>query len=1029
MSKGFTVRAFSVLAGSPEFPINSEYRRRRSEILLTKSAECIIDANRGWQLDQRTPTVTSYLEIPAMNNGPYMPGLLLRNTESGCKMFIAHFSSDSSFGIKNFNNNSNLRSSSIDARQCGLIISIIPDSSPNEFGDPTTNSFIPDDATRLVGTSGVYSSSNPANNPQNGYGYVYSFGITPTCIFVYASYSNSGKIYDSKSFIYVPIFAVGKILESVFNGENITNALYGIISFRLAATQHESWAYVYCQDIMSMSTLSNFTTIGTGIKNSNYYFNNTIDDISRVDGSWIGNAYNNHYKIMHFAINPNSLGLSQSSGNIAWSAIGIASIVNSNAYPSEIATYGVTPTDGFKGILDTNLFRAIANGTRGDMFDNDNFIVPESNMGLLLGWDSSNINLILRKTIQAKWGDTVKIPSNYVVWSITMNVAYTFAKTKTVDGNNITLVFDGRGEYSDFLASSMIHDSNGYFPALELCKGTSISESSTPKMQIARFTSAISVTQFTVTEARVDGYDENYGDYFIYIKGTSSNSSIKNSVTNQYPARLFLQIDSSGNVNPNAFKLPHSLWSITDGQFEWIGDTEDTTSLAYYYKNDWGTGSAGIVFNINLVDPSLIIDTIELIVCLRWDISYNQWLAKTWPTQSDWWWSGIRSDYDKTLLEVNGVGIVTTNTNKWCGNIGGVRFNPEYDYTVTALYSDLLEHEVVCNIDNFFIFRWVRSDYHDVAVLKNIEIFNTDTMAYKIRITKTGGNRNRVLYLTPFSDSITVSQNTNLWYPLYKLNGDPIEYTEIPLMRSYFSSNSSDEAKTDHPSLDFQFRNNNGFLECKYTNTTEPITLSSIIVSWNRHEAYFNADRSAKYFSSSTQSFLYENGKVLYLDPAFEYIPINYFKPSNNSWIAIPGPYATCECFLRGHGPTGFSSWLKIYHTNTSYDTLLLLQYKKIPATLFTAWLNSDKTPQTISEGMNIALYNNAGDVIPVIGTTIKYERYVVAYYYTDGVRHNNFNGTDVVLATANEENLTIVSNINAKIEKVEYSIQPEFIT
>ena len=295
---------------------------------------------------------------------------------------------------------------------------------------------------------------------------------------------------------------------------------------------------------------------------------------------------------------------------------------------------------------------------------------------------------------------------------------------------------------------------------------------------------------------------------------------------------MFLQIDSSGNVNPNAFKLPHSLWGITDGQFEWIGDTEDINSLAYYYKNDWGTGSAGIVFNINLADPSLIIDTVELIVCLRWDINYNQWLAKTWPTQDDWWWSGIQSDYDKSLLEVNGVGIVTTNSNKWCGNIGGVRFNPEYDYTVTALYSDLLEHKVVCDIDNFFIFRWSRDDYHDVAVLKNIEIFNTDTMAYKIRITKTGGNRNRVLYLTPFSDSITIGQDTNLWYPLYKLNGESIEYTDIPIMKGYFSANSSERTNTDHIS-DFQFRNNNGYLECNYTNTMQTLVISSIIVSWN----------------------------------------------------------------------------------------------------------------------------------------------------------------------------------------------------
>ena len=102
-----------------------------------------------------------------MNNGPNMPGLLLRNTESGCKMFISYCGSDYSFSIKNFNECSNLRSSN-GGMQCGLIISIIPDRSKSEFGDPSTETFIPDDATRLVGSSYNYSSVNPANNPISG---------------------------------------------------------------------------------------------------------------------------------------------------------------------------------------------------------------------------------------------------------------------------------------------------------------------------------------------------------------------------------------------------------------------------------------------------------------------------------------------------------------------------------------------------------------------------------------------------------------------------------------------------------------------------------------------------------------------------------------------------------------------------------------------------------------------------------------------------------------------------------------------
>ena len=589
---GFITRAFSVLAGSEEFPSGSDNAlcRQRSEVLLTKSVECIISANQGWQLDQRTPTSTSYLEIPAINNGPSIPSLLLRNTESGCKMFISYCGSNSSFSIKNFNGCSNLRSSTGSA-QCGLIISIIPDSSKNEFGDPSTETFIPDDATRLVGSSYSYSYINPANNPTSGWGYEYYFGITPFCVFVYASHLDSGAI--KTPFLYVPIYACGRILESVAHGETTTNALYGVISFRVYATQYEAWAYVFCQDILDITFGNTFTTIGTGTRHNNVRFSLPIDDVSRVDGSWIGNAYNDHYKIMHFAINPNILGVSQFSGNVAWSAIGVAVTVNYNAYPDEISVYGITSTDCFKGILDTNLFRAIANGKSGTLYDSGKFYCPEDNIGLLLGWDPSNLPMT------AYWGDEVTIPDGYTVDYIDCNVAYSFAKYKDV-ADNVTIVFGGKDQYSTVLESSMIQNyPPSKYPALEIFKGASIDNSATPKMQGVRLTrgSDGAAPNFIVTNVDVNGTSSEYDDYFIYLQGTTTNEDVKNTVMSKYPIRLFLQANSAGNVGAHDFRLPTSLYRVTNNKISWLGDTSNEEDLAYYYANDWG---GQILFNVYL---------------------------------------------------------------------------------------------------------------------------------------------------------------------------------------------------------------------------------------------------------------------------------------------------------------------------------------------------------------------------------------------------------------------------------------------
>ena len=381
---GFIIRAFSVLAGSEEFPFGSSddsLRIIRSKTILTKSVQCIIDANQGWELDQdRNPTSTDYTDIPTRGGGTSRPGLFLRNSISGCKLFVSCFGSDAEYGIKNFGNNS-IAVVQNDTRLTGLIFSMIPEDSTSEFGDPSTETFIPEDATRLYGTSPCFSVSY-AYNPTNKYYYIYYFLVNPYCIAVYANFSYN-EIDAPITFLYSPTFAVGRILESVAHGEENLSSKYGVLVFRQYSTSSESGSSVYTQTIAKTYGGSSAYITGTATSNSTG-FNNTGCVVSKADGSWIGSSDNSHYRLMYFAMNANSLLFQQSSGNIAWSALGI------QVYSDDLGTYGIVPNDGFKGVIDTTLFRAIADGVKGQTFDNNKFYCPENNKGLLVGWDSSN---------------------------------------------------------------------------------------------------------------------------------------------------------------------------------------------------------------------------------------------------------------------------------------------------------------------------------------------------------------------------------------------------------------------------------------------------------------------------------------------------------------------------------------------------------------------------------------------------------------------------------------------------------------
>lgn len=395
---GFKMKAFMVQEGTVEFPSGTTdaIRRQRSEVLLSKSAQCLLDCNCGWQLDtSRNATVTSFVDIPSIGTTPkQMPGLFFINTISGCKLFLSYFGTNIySYGINNFGSTSNFRFNPT-YRHGGLCASIIPEGSNSVFGDPTTSTFIPDDATRICGTAYGSSSSttysNAGYNPTSGYYYKFYIWATPTVFMIYITHHDTSDLGFWVTPI--PIYACGKIFGSVANqSDNSIISKYGTIIFREeSGSSGEAWATVI------ESSVANLVTNGGSFKVPGYTgsFGSKVCSICFSDssGAWINGKVSSsapYHNQTYFPAAFYALGVSSfsSSTDVLWSPIAVYMAT------SDISVHYIAPGCAFKGYLDTDLFRAAAFTSMpvSTRFDNGNFYyAKDTNSALILGWDPSN---------------------------------------------------------------------------------------------------------------------------------------------------------------------------------------------------------------------------------------------------------------------------------------------------------------------------------------------------------------------------------------------------------------------------------------------------------------------------------------------------------------------------------------------------------------------------------------------------------------------------------------------------------------
>lgn len=401
---GFKFKRIDLTAGSEEFPTGSSdaLRRSRAETILSKCAQAILDCNCGWALDtSKNATVTSFVDIPCNNNALTFPGLFFVNSTSGCKLFVAYFAERNLYGIKDFSgtgadifclNNSTGRYSSC------LCMSMIPDGSSSTFGDPTTTTFLPADATRIIGTGNSSTNYNDyasyAYSPQSGYVSSWGLFVSPYVIVV-CTKRQSGS---APSFG-VPSYAIGRVFGTLAHTEDNTDlARYGVINFRRNTS---SLAYEGEPEPVSYNSWAGGTPAKSFCGNDPNQQVSEISDlaipqkacasVSKADGSWIGGTDGANFGSTFYPSDVGQLSpyIFNSSGNnkSRWVPYAVAVVSN------DLTTYGIVPGDGFKGYLDTDLFRC-ALGTYGQTFDNGNFICADGTYNFLIGWDSTNTDSI-----------------------------------------------------------------------------------------------------------------------------------------------------------------------------------------------------------------------------------------------------------------------------------------------------------------------------------------------------------------------------------------------------------------------------------------------------------------------------------------------------------------------------------------------------------------------------------------------------------------------------------------------------------
>lgn len=398
---GFRFKRFDYVGGVAPWTGGTDTTSQvaRSQAVCKDFADFIIACGKGWALDtSRNATTSDFVSVPVWNKSGTVqsfsaPGLFFTNSVSGCKLFLCVAGFSSYYGIA-LSNEYLLNEYTTTDRilQNGVIFSMIPGGSNSEFGSSFDSSFLPDDATQIAGSTWCVAPSNERYVNYISYNYSgnnYSYGlfVDSYCVGLGASYTTNGTIPK----LYLCFFSGRVVGTLAHESDTLPQARYGVIRFSGnlgdASAQYETnYGYYY-----TLQSLGRNGTYFTAAINTTSSATSSVDknngalfavDGTRRDGR---NSTNTRYYPHTAFVLSSNVNITNAStlDALRWVPFefGVVS--------TDLATNGVVSGDGFKGYLDTDLFRS-ANVTFNQFYNNGTFIGASGSYGTMIGWDSTN---------------------------------------------------------------------------------------------------------------------------------------------------------------------------------------------------------------------------------------------------------------------------------------------------------------------------------------------------------------------------------------------------------------------------------------------------------------------------------------------------------------------------------------------------------------------------------------------------------------------------------------------------------------
>ena len=236
------------------------------------------------------------------------------------------------------------------------------------------------------------------------------------------------------------------------------------------------------------------------------------------------------------------------------------------------------------------------------------------NTDLAYYYSGMSIRIYCKRAINLDviWGDTVNIPEGYRVESVKSQSAFSFGSiVGTPTSTEAILQYNGKDIYSTDIINSDVGKS--ILPCLTVFQGNEWHNSgSYYELYGYRLSTSpsynTSYSPLSVINATVNGSDPDYFVRFTILYGSDQSTVLSNILTGiqTYPA-MFRYRDIRDVVISYFFNVPTTLWQYSNGVFSWLGNGDDNTTLAFYYKRNQG----GTPIRIRCVPTSSLVSSVK----------------------------------------------------------------------------------------------------------------------------------------------------------------------------------------------------------------------------------------------------------------------------------------------------------------------------------------------------------------------------------------------------------------------------------